>query len=57
METHLGRNRSAVHPQTEDYWGNVNPIGTSSCYDEGKRAAETLLFDYRRQHDLSVLAS
>lgn len=44
----------AVHPQTEDYWGNVNPIGTRSCYDEGKRAAETLFFDYRRQHDLSI---
>lgn len=42
------------HPQTEDYWGNVNPIGTRSCYDEGKRAAETLFFDYRRQHDLSI---
>lgn len=44
----------AVHPQTEDYWGNVNPIGPRSCYDEGKRAAETLFFDYRRQHDLSI---
>ena len=44
----------AVHPQTEDYWGNVNPIGTRSCYDEGKRAAETLFFDYRRQHDLDI---
>ncbi|MFG6279373.1 UDP-glucuronic acid decarboxylase family protein [Microbacterium sp. 5K110] len=44
----------AVHPQTEDYWGNVNPIGTRSCYDEGKRAAETLFFDYRRQHDLAI---
>jgi UDP-glucuronate decarboxylase len=40
----------AVHPQTEDYWGNVNPIGTRSCYDEGKRCAETLFFDYQRQH-------
>ena len=39
-----------VHPQTEDYWGNVNPIGFRSCYDEGKRCAETLFFDYRRQH-------
>jgi UDP-glucuronate decarboxylase len=39
-----------VHPQTEDYWGNVNPIGIRSCYDEGKRAAETLFADYRRQH-------
>ena len=45
---------AAVHPQTEDYWGNVNPIGTRSCYDEGKRCAETLFFDYRRQHGLSV---
>jgi UDP-glucuronate decarboxylase len=44
----------AIHPQTEDYWGNVNPIGLRSCYDEGKRAAETLFFDYRRQHDLSI---
>ncbi|MDD7930465.1 UDP-glucuronic acid decarboxylase family protein [Microbacterium thalli] len=44
----------AIHPQTEDYWGNVNPIGPRSCYDEGKRAAETLFFDYRRQHDLSI---
>ena len=44
----------AFHPQTEDYWGNVNPIGPRACYDEGKRCAETLFFDYRRQHDLSV---
>jgi UDP-glucuronate decarboxylase len=44
----------AVHPQTEGYWGNVNPIGPRSCYDEGKRAAETLFFDYRRQHDLDI---
>ena len=44
----------AVHPQTEDYWGNVNPIGIRSCYDEGKRCAETLFFDYRRQHDLAI---
>ena len=44
----------SIHPQTEDYWGNVNPIGPRSCYDEGKRAAETLFFDYRRQHDLSI---
>jgi UDP-glucuronate decarboxylase len=44
----------AVHPQTEEYWGNVNTIGPRSCYDEGKRAAETLFFDYRRQHDLSI---
>jgi UDP-glucuronate decarboxylase len=43
-----------VHPQTESYWGNVNPIGLRSCYDEGKRCAETLFFDYRRQHDLPV---
>jgi len=44
----------AVHPQREDYWGNVNPIGFRSCYDEGKRCAETLFFDYRRQHSLPV---
>src|SRR5262245_30284991 len=44
----------AVHPQTEDYWGNVNPIGFRSCYDEGKRCAETLFFDYWRQHKLRV---
>lgn len=43
-----------IHPQTEDYWGNVNPIGIRSCYDEGKRCAETLFFDYRRQHDLPI---
>ena len=43
-----------VHPQTEDYWGNVNPIGLRSCYDEGKRCAETLFFDYHRQHRMSV---
>ncbi len=43
-----------VHPQTEDYWGNVNPIGPRACYDEGKRAAETLFFDYNRQHDLKI---
>jgi UDP-glucuronate decarboxylase len=43
-----------VHPQTEDYWGNVNPIGPRSCYDEGKRCAETLFFDYRRQHNLPI---
>jgi UDP-glucuronate decarboxylase len=43
-----------VHPQTEDYWGNVNPIGPRSCYDEGKRCAETLCTDYRRQHGLDV---
>ena len=42
------------HPQREDYWGNVNPIGPRACYDEGKRCAETLFFDYRRQHDLSI---
>jgi UDP-glucuronate decarboxylase len=44
----------AVHPQTEDYWGHVNPIGKRSCYDEGKRCAETLFFDYYRQHNLLV---
>jgi UDP-glucuronate decarboxylase len=44
----------AVHPQKEDYWGNVNPVGVRSCYDEGKRCAETLFFDYRRQHDLPI---
>jgi UDP-glucuronate decarboxylase len=43
-----------VHPQTEEYWGNVNPIGSRSCYDEGKRCAETLFFDYRRQHGLEI---
>jgi len=42
------------HPQTEAYWGNVNPIGPRSCYDEGKRCAETLFFDYRRQHQLNI---
>jgi UDP-glucuronate decarboxylase len=44
----------AVHPQTEEYWGNVNPIGERSCYDEGKRCAETLFFDYRRQLGLGI---
>ncbi len=43
-----------VHPQSEDYWGNVNPIGPRACYDEGKRAAETLFFDYWRQHQLQI---
>jgi UDP-glucuronate decarboxylase len=43
-----------VHPQTEDYWGRVNPIGIRSCYDEGKRCAETLFFDYFRQHQLQI---
>jgi UDP-glucuronate decarboxylase len=43
-----------VHPQNEAYWGRVNPIGPRSCYDEGKRCAETLFFDYRRQHNLSI---
>lgn len=43
-----------IHPQTEDYWGNVNPIGPRSCYDEGKRCAETLFFDYYRQHRLQI---
>jgi len=45
-----------VHPQPESYWGRVNPIGFRSCYDEGKRCAETLFFDYRRQHDLPIKA-
>jgi UDP-glucuronate decarboxylase len=44
----------SVHPQTEDYWGHVNPIGLRACYDEGKRCAETLFFDYRRQHNLPI---
>jgi UDP-glucuronate decarboxylase len=44
----------SIHPQTEDYWGNVNPIGFRSCYDEGKRCAETLFFDYYRQHQLRI---
>jgi len=44
----------SVHPQTEEYWGHVNPIGPRSCYDEGKRCAETLFFDYRRQHNLRI---
>lgn len=44
----------AVHPQQEEYWGNVNPIGLRSCYDEGKRCAETLFFDYHRQHGLHI---
>jgi UDP-glucuronate decarboxylase len=44
----------AVHPQSEGYWGNVNPIGPRACYDEGKRAAETLFFDYHRQHGLRI---
>ncbi|MFP5350892.1 MAG: UDP-glucuronic acid decarboxylase family protein, partial [Gammaproteobacteria bacterium] len=44
----------AIHPQTEEYWGNVNPIGIRSCYDEGKRCAETLFFDYYRQHALRI---
>jgi UDP-glucuronate decarboxylase len=43
-----------IHPQQEDYWGNVNPIGIRSCYDEGKRCAETLFFDYHRQHQLEI---
>jgi UDP-glucuronate decarboxylase len=43
-----------VHPQVEEYWGNVNPIGTRACYDEGKRAAETLFFDYNRQHGVKI---
>jgi UDP-glucuronate decarboxylase len=44
----------SIHPQTEDYWGNVNPVGPRSCYDEGKRCAETLFFDYYRQHRLRI---
>jgi UDP-glucuronate decarboxylase len=44
----------AMHPQTESYWGNVNPVGPRSCYDEGKRCAETLFFDYHRQHGLRI---
>ncbi len=44
----------AVHPQVEDYWGNVNPIGPRSCYDEGKRCAETLFFDHHRQHGVDI---
>ena len=44
----------SMHPQVEEYWGNVNPIGIRSCYDEGKRCAETLFFDYHRQHDLRI---
>jgi UDP-glucuronate decarboxylase len=43
-----------IHPQKEDYWGHVNPIGSRSCYDEGKRCAETLFFDYNRQHKLRI---
>lgn len=43
-----------IHPQREDYWGNVNPIGIRSCYDEGKRAAETLMFDYKRQNNVDI---
>ena len=43
-----------VHPQTEDYWGNVNPIGLRSCYDEGKRCAESLFVNYKKQHDLKI---
>jgi UDP-glucuronate decarboxylase len=43
-----------VHPQQEEYWGNVNPIGVRACYDEGKRCAETLFFDYRRQHGMPI---
>ncbi len=44
----------SVHPQVEEYWGNVNPIGIRACYDEGKRCAETLFFDYHRQHALPI---
>ena len=46
-----------IHPQKESYWGRVNPIGIRSCYDEGKRCAETLFFDYHRQHDLKIKVS
>lgn len=45
---------AVMHPQTEAYWGNVNPIGPRSCYDEGKRCAETLFFDYYRQHQTDI---
>src|SRR6202023_3480074 len=44
----------ALHPQPESYWGRVNPVGQRSCYDEGKRCAETLFFDYRRQHAVRI---
>ena len=43
-----------VHPQREDYWGNVNTVGSRACYDEGKHCAETLFYDFRRQHDLRI---
>ena len=43
-----------MHPQTESYWGNVNPVGPRCCYDEGKRCAETLFFDFQRQHRLGI---
>jgi UDP-glucuronate decarboxylase len=46
----------SVHPQTESYWGNVNPVGIRSCYDEGKRCAETLFFDYHRQNHVEIKA-
>jgi len=46
--------KPAFHPQKEDYWGHVNPVGFRSCYDEGKRCAETLFFDYHRQHQLQI---
>ena len=46
-----------IHPQTEEYWGNVNPTGIRSCYDEGKRCAETLFFDYWRQHNLEIMVA
>src|ERR1700761_2992424 len=52
--TSEGYGEPLVNPQTEAYWGNVNPIGIRSCYDEGKRAAETLFFDYHRQHGVQV---
>ena len=44
----------AIHPQREEYWGNVNPIGPRACYDEGKRCAETLFFDYHRQYGVNI---
>ncbi len=51
---HTGYGDPEVHPQTEDYWGKVNPVGLRSCYDEGKRCAETLFFDYHRQHQVQI---
>ena len=51
---HVERGDPEVHPQQESYWGKVNPIGSRSCYDEGKRCAETLFFDYHRQHGVDI---